>query len=338
MYEWAELRHFKYLLTILERQGFRAAAEELRTAQPNLSVQARQFQENASIRLFRKMKGGRIRPTDTGVAFKVLARFLLETRDEVVDALIAIERGEITSVRFGCTPLVDQGLFGSFCDLHKEILPVCPVRPTHGDTAHLAEEVVSGTVDAAFVTLPLRHPDLRIEELRRDRLVACLRRDDPFAAKASLQAADLQGNLAVLYHPQRHPDAHGRLLELLGDAGVKIEEYSCASHPSEMQTLVKGGHGFALIREGTTLDEELTTRPIAGVDWTVDTALIYHKARHPKTIPILVKRLVKQLSQTQNGKETALNKVAVPSQASIPNGMRPAPREKDGPVQMTLIS
>jgi DNA-binding transcriptional LysR family regulator len=73
MYEWAELRHFRYLLTILERQGFRAAAEELRTAQPNLSVQARQFQENASVSLFRKMKGGRIRPTDTGVAFKVLA-------------------------------------------------------------------------------------------------------------------------------------------------------------------------------------------------------------------------------------------------------------------------
>jgi DNA-binding transcriptional LysR family regulator len=102
MYEWAELRHFRYLLTILERQGFRAAAEELRTAQPNLSVQARQFQENASVRLFRKMKGGRIRPTDTGVAFKVLARFLLETRDEVLDALIAIERGEVSSVRFGC--------------------------------------------------------------------------------------------------------------------------------------------------------------------------------------------------------------------------------------------
>jgi hypothetical protein len=50
-----------------------------------------------------------------------------------------------------------------------------------------------------------------------------------------------------------------------------------------------------MIREGTNLDEELTTRPIAGVDWTVDTALIYHKVRHPKTVPILVKRLMKQL-------------------------------------------
>jgi hypothetical protein len=178
MYEWAELRHFRYLLTILERQGFRAAAEELRTAQPNLSVQARQFQENASVRLFRKMRGG-------------------------------------------------------------------------------------------------------------------------------------------------------RLLELLRDTGVHLEEHSFASHPSEMQTLVKGGHGLALIREGANLDEELTTRPIAGVDWTVDTALIYHKVRHPKTVPILVKRLMKQLPQ--NDKETA------PKKVSIANGKRPSQRVKDEPVQMRLI-
>lgn len=33
MYDWAEFRHFRYLLAILERQGFRVAAEELHTSQ-----------------------------------------------------------------------------------------------------------------------------------------------------------------------------------------------------------------------------------------------------------------------------------------------------------------
>lgn len=83
---------------------------------------------------------------------------IAETGDEVLDALIAIERAEVSSVRFGSTPLVDQGLVRTFCDLHKEILPVCSVRPTHGDAMHLAEEVLSGTVDAAFVTLPCAIP------------------------------------------------------------------------------------------------------------------------------------------------------------------------------------
>ena len=332
MYDWAELRHFRYLLAILERQGFRAAAEELHTAQPNLTVQAKQFQENASIRLFEKTKRGGIRPTETGIAFMSLARLLLETRDEVVDALIAIERGEIGTVRFGCAPLVDQNLFRSFCGLHKEILPNCPIRPTHADPAQLAEEVTGGAVDAAIVTLPLKQPELRIEEIRTDRLVVCLRRDNPLAQKAALNVADLQENLTVLYHPQRHPDAHEMLLELLVDAGVKVDEYSLASHPSEMQLLVKEGYGFTLIREGTPLDDELTVRPITGVDWTVKTAVIYHKQQHPKTVPILVKKFRRQLRNEMNA--VGPEKVG----ASLQPVRKPPQPTKNVPVQMNLLN
>jgi DNA-binding transcriptional LysR family regulator len=334
MYDWAELRHFRYLLAILERQGFRVAAEQLHTSQPNLTVQARQFQENASIRLFQKTTNGRIRPTETGIAFISLARLLLETRDEVIDALVAIDRGEIGAVRFGCAPLVDQSLFRSFCGLHKEILPDCSILPTHADPVQLAEEVVSGVVDAAIVTLPLKHPELRIEEIRTDRLVACLRRDNPLAKKAALNAVDLQQNLTVLYHPQRHPDAHEMLLEFLADAGVKIDKFSLASHPSEMQMLVKEGFGFTLIREGVPLDDELTTRPIAGVDWAVNTAVIYHQQRHPKTVPILVKKFRRQFRNETNG--TAANATPVSLQArSI---RKPPQPTKNTPVQMSLLS
>jgi len=53
-----------------------AAAEELHTAQPSLTVQARRFQENATIRLFQKTKSGGIRPTETGIAFMALAWLL----------------------------------------------------------------------------------------------------------------------------------------------------------------------------------------------------------------------------------------------------------------------
>jgi len=204
---------------------------------------------------------------------------------------------ERSALRFGCSPLVDPNLFRRFCDTHKEILPTCAVRPTQGDISHLADEIASGLVDAALVTLPLNHDDLHVEELRRDRLVVCLRRDDPLTKKQTLQTADLQGNLTVLYHPKCHPEAHTRLLELLADVGVKMEDYSHASHPVEMQMLVREGHGLSLVRDGTILDEQLTTRPIAGVDWTVDTAAVYHKQQHAKTIPVLIRKMKRQLSQ-----------------------------------------
>jgi hypothetical protein len=68
---------------------------------------------------------------------------------------------------------------------------------------------------------------------------------------------------------------------LFAEVGVKIEEYARASHPAEMQLLVKQGFGLALLRERTALDAELTTRSIAGVDWTVDKAFDYGKQGHP---------------------------------------------------------
>lgn len=296
MNNWAEFRHFRYLLAIVEHKGFRAAAEHLRTAEPNLSVQAKQFQEAFAIQLFKRGKNGRIELTETGLAFKAIAQGVLDARDEAIAALIAIERSHVRTLNLGCAPFVDPEVFRVACEMHKEIVPSCPIRPTHGDMVQLLEELVLGEIDAAIMTLPVNDPRLCVREIRRDRLVACLRADHALAAKAALRPADLQGNLAVLHHPQRHPRAHARLLELLAAAGVQIEEFSRASHPAEMQALVKAGYGMALIREGSLLDSELTTRPVAGVDWAVDTAFVYNKQHHPETIPVLARHLKRRLA------------------------------------------
>jgi LysR substrate binding domain len=62
-----------------------------------------------------------------------------------------------------------------------------------GDAVQLANEVLHGLVEAAIITPPFVHPDLHIEELGRDRLVVCLRKDHPLAAKPSLQASGRRG-------------------------------------------------------------------------------------------------------------------------------------------------
>jgi DNA-binding transcriptional LysR family regulator len=59
--------------------------------------------------------------------------------------------------------------------------------------ALLAEEVIAGIVDAAIVTLPLKHPDLQIEEIRQDRLVVCLRKDNPLARKSAFEGRGSAG-------------------------------------------------------------------------------------------------------------------------------------------------
>jgi DNA-binding transcriptional LysR family regulator len=325
MYDWAEFRHFRYLLSILEQQGFRAAAEKLHTAQPNLSIQAKQFQEAASVQLYEKLKDGRIKPTRTGEAFKLIAKGLLDAREEAMEALVAIEHDDLIVVRFGCSPLADPALFSELCQIHKDLLPSCSIQPERQDTTQLIDEVVSGSIDAAIVTRPVDNSDLKIEDLCHDRLVMCLRADHPLASKNALALQDIADNLKIFYHPERHPGAHQRLLELLRGVGIQIGAYSRASHPLEMQSLVKDGYGFALVREGVLLDSALTTRPIVGVDWTVDTALIYRSDRYPKTLPVVIRQLKRKLSKATS---------PVPERRA----KSPSMRETNDPIQLELLS
>jgi DNA-binding transcriptional LysR family regulator len=322
-------------LTILECGGIRPAAEILHTSSPNLSTQAKEFQECLSIRLYEIGADNRLSPTQAGMALPPMAHALLLARDEVIAALIAIGKGHIRTLRLGCGTLVAEELFRAACEIHKELVPDGPILPAHADTVQLVGDVVSGKLDAAITTLPVEHSELCVEEIRRDRLVVCLRTDHPLSAKAALRPADLQGNLRIFYHPQHHPEAHSRLLELLAETGVQVDEFSSATHPTEMQRLVRDGYGLTLIREGTPLDPSLITRPLIGVSWTVDTALVYHKQQHPKTIPVLVRHLKQQ--RTPN-----LNKPNSPGTMTAPrtkNGIhrRPPRPNGKGSAQMSLL-
>ena len=105
MDDYAEFRHLKYLLAIIEHKGVRAAAEALHITQPSLSRQAKEFQQHYKLNFYRKSKSGRIEITKTGHALPIIFRDLLEARDEAIAALEAIELGEAEVLRIGCSPL-----------------------------------------------------------------------------------------------------------------------------------------------------------------------------------------------------------------------------------------
>jgi hypothetical protein len=60
------------------------------------------------------------------------------------------------------------------------------------------------------------------------------------------------------------------------ELGIQMHLACSATTPSDMQWMVKAGYGLALIDHLSSLDAGLTTRPIAGVSWTADTAFVHH--------------------------------------------------------------
>jgi DNA-binding transcriptional LysR family regulator len=107
--------------------------------------------------------------------------------------------------------------------MHKTILPSARILPTHGDAAHLAEEILAGSVNAAAITLPLEHPDLHVEGLRRDRLVVCLRKDDPLPPRPLFNQGVCR-TTSPSFTIRNATATHDRSLELLAHAGVLVDE------------------------------------------------------------------------------------------------------------------
>lgn len=172
----------------------------------------------------------------------------------------------------GFTPFVEQRVIGTVCRAYKDIFPRALVIPQSGDTDDLVERLKAQELDAALVTLPLGADGAVVEPVLHESLVVCLRRDDPLAGQAALGTGDLNGRLGIFSDPRHHPRAHERLLEMLAEHGIKTRIANPTFNAEHVQWMVRERLCVALIREHEPLHEELTTHPIRGVSWTVDSA------------------------------------------------------------------
>ena len=75
------------------------------------------------------------------------------------------------------------------------------------------------------------------------------------------------------------------------EVGIPLDLACSAATPSDMQWMVKEGYGLALIDQTTPLEQGLTTRPIAGVNWTVDTAFVCSSRADHIALPFIERTL-----------------------------------------------
>jgi DNA-binding transcriptional LysR family regulator len=159
--------------------------------------------------------------------------------------------------------------------------------------------LTDGRVDAALVTLPVATEGLFVHRICEDRLLICLRRDDPFAKEAEIPKAAVPERLTIFFNREYHPALHDRLLRQFKKAGMALHPTETYSARAEMEFLVKTQRCFGIVREHIPLDPELTVRPIAGVDLRLGTALVCHRDQQRPVFPMLAYRMAKRCEQRE---------------------------------------
>jgi DNA-binding transcriptional LysR family regulator len=268
MYEGPEFRHLVSFVAVAEECSFGGAAKRIRVAQPSLSAQIKQIEEGLGVSLFiRSQTGASL--TASGRQFLVFARLMLQMREHSVRATASDKTGTEWPLRFGYSPFADHWIVEEARSGYLELVPGGHIQTSSDCSAELTTMVADGRLDAAIVTLPLAEKGLFIHPICEERMLVCLRCDDPLAASATLPQDVIAARLCILFARVHQPSLYDQIVRTLAQAGIALNPSEFISAPAEMQYLVKRGKGFSLAQESTNLDPELTMRGITGINLTV---------------------------------------------------------------------
>ena len=95
-----ELRHLRYFVAVAEELNFTHAAEKLRLAQPSLTRQIHNLEEELGVRLLNRTRN-RVSLTEEGRSFLVDARRLVEQSLESMEAVQRLSRGQSGQLNVG---------------------------------------------------------------------------------------------------------------------------------------------------------------------------------------------------------------------------------------------
>ncbi|MGI0135369.1 MAG: LysR family transcriptional regulator, partial [Candidatus Micrarchaeaceae archaeon] len=218
MYDTVEFRHFRYFVAVAEEGNFTRAAKRLHVAQSSLSFQIKQFEESIPAQLFVRDKSG-VKLTPAGDALMPYAKQLLRIKDQALEATSAIHSGKAPPLQLGFSLFINHALVEMAMKSYGRLFPDSKVFPTSDFTARLLELLNEGNLQAALVTLPIEKRGLIVQQIASERLLVCLRKDDPQATEPSVPPLKLAAKLQISFDSKYHPTFYTHLNGLLSHAG-----------------------------------------------------------------------------------------------------------------------
>ncbi|MEQ6025208.1 LysR family transcriptional regulator [Streptomyces salinarius] len=193
-----ELKQMRYVVAVADTGNFTRAAEQCLVVQSALSHQIARLERELGARLFDRTSR-RVRITPAGEAFLTAARQCLEAAERA-SANVAAAVGEVRGrLAVGLIPTVAAvDIPGALRDFRRRY-PQVRISLRVGASDDLVEQVVQGSIETAFLGLPItaRPEGVRVRELARDRLVAAVSPEHPLAGEKSVALSRLAAEVFV---------------------------------------------------------------------------------------------------------------------------------------------
>ena len=267
-----ELRHLRYFCAVAEAKNMTRAAEKLFMAQPPLTRQIKQLEEEMGVDLFERQARG-ITLTKAGEHFWKQAQLILEKLESSIEETQRIHTGEKRLFRIGFVPSVFYGQLPLLIRRLRQTTRA-EVELHELKTGEQVEALKAGRLDVGFgrVLMPSADEDVTQTLLFREPMLAALPINHPLAG-STLSMAQL-AELPLILYPAGPPPTFANICrDLFTSRGLKVK---VAHQVNDIQTalgLVASEMGFTLVpeqvkrmnRDGVafvSLEEEGITSPV----------------------------------------------------------------------------
>lgn len=243
-----ELRHLRYFVTVAELQNFTRAATRLRVAQPALSRQIRDLEDELGAPLLERNSRG-VRLTEAGAVLLPEAKAVLQLASDAAQTVHAVARGERGEIHVGYAPTPTVELLP--CALHafQNLAPGVRVTLHDLSTEEMLRGLHDGKLDLCLMVRPAAKAmrGLKFELLREYPMQVAVPRTHPFAKLKRVTREQLVREPLVAYARADYPEYHVMLDDLFQSTGRKYRVAVEQDSASALLASVESGHGLAVV-------------------------------------------------------------------------------------------
>jgi LysR family hca operon transcriptional activator len=287
-----ELRHLRYFVAIAEAGSLTVAATQiLHTSQPSLSRQIRDLEDEVGTPLLIRRARG-IELTPAGRAFLEHARSVLSQVEAATQAARRVAHPAKPCFSMGFLTGHESAWMPEALRILRDELPNIDVMISSQYSPPLANALLKGTVDAAFLRREQGVTGLVFRSLVKEPLVVVLPSDHRLAARKTISPGDLVGETFVgVSHTA--PVLRAIIDDYLKRYGIHITPAHETEHVVMGVSLVASTGGVALLPAYAQnfLTRSVTSRPLKGDAPTVELVLGYKKSNESPILKLLLSRL-----------------------------------------------
>ena len=245
-----ELRHLRYFVSVAEALSFTKAAAKLHTAQPSLTRQVRDLEDELGVRLLNRTKQ-LVTLTDEGRSFLADAKRLLALAAETVESVRRLHSGEVRALNIGYVSNLFYDLLPRTLASFRQLFPAVSVNLFDMSCGDQFRALEDGKLDLGFVGLhePIALRGFEFRTIASYKTFAALPKSNPLAGKTKVDLKALAPMFFVGMSEPSYPGYREWLTKTCYRAGFTPKVLQDVDLERTMIHAISAGLGVALVPE-----------------------------------------------------------------------------------------